>query len=319
MGRTFLACAVLTLLAACNAFGAERAISTSNEPPAGTEMVHPTDGALMVYVPAGTFIMGMNADRAQQLAQQLGYKSYHDIAAEEWFPERKVYVEGFFVDKCEVTQERWRRFVAATDYKSKNEVTSDQMKGALDLYPVVSVTWQDAQKYANWATKALPTEKQWEKAARGTDGRLYPWGNEPLSEDRGVFVDLKTNHPTAVQRVGSKPAGASPYGCMDMAGNVYEWTSEWFEPYPNNPEAGRLTYLGHSFGCLRGGSFYHATHAYCSAKRFGFKEDETYYHVGFRTVWEPPAGYFDSEDFKQARAKVEACKAEIEKMRQAAK
>ncbi len=292
------------------------------EPKAGTEIVHPVDGALMVYVPSGYFIMGMAKAEADKHAKALGYKDYHVIAAEEWFPRRREYASGFFIDKYEVTNARWQRFVKAAKYKSANKrrkYPQAKKPGEYDLYPVVRILWAEAQKYANWARKRLPTEKQWEKAARGTDGRLYPWGNQPLSPELGVFVDLKTKQPTHARMVGSKPEGASPYGCLDMAGNVYEWTCEWFEPYPNNPEAERLlSYTGHQFGCLRGGSFYHGPHSYACAKRFGFKPDETYYHVGFRTVWAPPAGYFKSKAFKKAKAAVRARKAQIARLRKLA-
>jgi formylglycine-generating enzyme required for sulfatase activity len=273
------------------------------EPPAGSAIVHPVDQALMVYVPAGWFIMGMNADEADRLAKRLGYKDYHAIAAEEWFPRRKVWLPGYFIDLHEVTLERWDRFAAATQYAPKLAKTPETTAADKRRYPAVNITWAEAQRYANWARKQLPSEAQWEKAARGDDGRLYPWGNDLPTPERGVFVDLKTNKATAVQPVGSKPAGASPYGCLDMAGNVYEWTADWFEPYPNNPEAERLlSYTGHQNGVLRGGSFYHADHAYCAAKRFGFRPDETYYHVGFRCAWLPPDGWFTTEEYRQARA-----------------
>ena len=314
----------LFALAVFGAFGrpaieaAEAPPASVGEPPPGTEIVHPADGSVMVWVPSGHFIMGMDRQAAQRLASDLGYKDYHVIAAEEWFPRRRVYVEGFFIDRCEVTSEQWARFVKATDYKPAVEGKAPQVRGdtASALLPVAGVTWADAQRYANWAGKALPTEKQWEKAARGTDGRLYPWGNEPLSQERGVLVDLKTGGPTAALPVGSHPKGASPYGCMDMAGNLYEWTSEWMEPYPNNPERERLlSYMGHRFGCLRGGSFYHGPYTYACAKRFGLEPDETYFHVGFRTVWEPPEGYFTSGEFEEARATVAARKGELEALR----
>ena len=101
-----------------------------------------------------------------------------------------------------------------------------------------------------------------------------------------------------------------------MAGNVYEWTSQWHEPYPNAPERQRmLSYMGHQNGCLRGGSFYHARHAYVCAKRFGFRPEETYYHVGFRTVWEPPTDYFSTAAFAEAKAAVAAREAEIAALR----
>lgn len=290
-----------------------------DEPPAGTEIVHPADGSIMVWVPSGWFIMGMDAPEAQQIAARLGYAHYHDIAAEEWFPRRREHLTGYFIDKYEVTHGQWARFAAATGYKAARSgewSPASEQQRTHPLYPVVSVLWAEAQAFANWCGRRLPTEAQWEKAARGTDGRIYPWGNEPPTTNRGVFVDLASNTPTACAMVGSRPAGASPYGCMDMAGNVYEWTSEWFEPYPNNPEAGRLLpYTGHVNGCLRGGSFYHATHAYIAAKRFGFKPDETYFHVGFRTAWTPPEGYFSGEAFARARAAVAGRQAEIESLR----
>jgi formylglycine-generating enzyme required for sulfatase activity len=288
-----------------------------DEPPAGTEIVHPGDGALMVYVPSGWFVMGVNADEADRLARRLGYKDYHAIAAEEWFPRRRVWLPGYFVDKYEVTLGQWERYAAATKYAPKLAKVAETMARDKSLFPAVNITWAEAQHYANWARKQLPGEAQWEKAARGTDGRTYPWGEAPLSAEYGVFVDLKTNKPTAIQRVGSKPAGASPYGCLDMAGNAYEWTADWFEPYPNNPEAERmLSYTGHQNGVLRGGSFYHADHAYGAAKRFGFRPDETYYHVGFRCVWTPPDGWFKSQAFSDAKAAVAPLKADIDRRRQ---
>jgi formylglycine-generating enzyme required for sulfatase activity len=101
-----------------------------------------------------------------------------------------------------------------------------------------------------------------------------------------------------------------------MAGNAYEWTADWFEPYPNNPEVERLLpYTGHRNGVLRGGSFYHADHAYCVAKRFGFQPDETYYHVGFRCAWTPPEGWLQGEAFRTAKAAVPAAKAEFGRLR----
>jgi formylglycine-generating enzyme required for sulfatase activity len=282
--------------------------------------VHPVDGTVMVYVPAGEFVMGMDADDAKKYAASLEYDDYRKIAADEWFPRRRVHVEGFFVDKHEVTNERWAKFTASGVHKRSDKAprTSPQEKtrGEFDLYPVVNVYWDEAQRYANWAGKSLPTEAQWEKAARGTDGRTFPWGGDPPTQERGVFVDMKTNQPTHYRMVGSRPAGASPYGCLDMAGNVYEWTSEWMEPYPNNPSVNAAGPWGHQFGVLRGGSFYHANHAYACAKRMGFKPSETYFHVGFRTVWAPPEGYFESEQFKKDQAGVAAREAELEKKRQ---
>lgn len=315
---------LLLLATGCksNGSGIGKQSASTWTPSAGTMIVHPADGALMVYVPAGEFIMGMDRQEADALAKSMGYANYEKIAAYEWFPRRAEHTQGYFIDVHEVTNERWARFVSDTSHENawraakQPALTADDHENAYALYPVVRVLWGEAQQYANWAGKALPTEKEWEKAARGTDGRVFPWGNEPLSHDLGVLVQLENDKPTHYQMVGSKPAGASPYGCMDMAGNVYEWTSQWHEPYMNNPEAHRMTsYMGHKAGCLRGGSFYHAKHAFISAKRFGLDPTQTYYHIGFRTVWQPPADYFSSDDYVKAKAAVESRQQELEALR----
>jgi formylglycine-generating enzyme required for sulfatase activity len=255
--------------------------------PAGFAIRHPIDGAEMVWVPAGWFRMGLDRATAQRQAESLGYTDYHEIAGEESFPERMVHVQGFYIDRCEVTFARWKRFVDATGWKPTSSPPTwigPELKEAEAQLPIASVTWQAAQEYANWARKQLPTEAMWEKAARGTDGRWYPWGDEPPTRELGVIS--MTDALPGPEPVGSCPKGASPYGCLDMAGNVYEWTSEWKEPYPNNPEV--TGEWGHRFVALRGGSFYHTRHSYRTAKRMGFTADETYFHVGLRTAWYPP-------------------------------
>ena len=321
MNRMF--CAMTSSVLLCSALMAEAEAELprpyADEPAAGTAIVHPIDRAVMVWVPSGYFIMGEDRQGAERLAEILGVDDPDTFAAYEWYPKRREYVAGFFVDKYEVTRQRWDRFLEAADHEpAHSNGPAEKQAGEYALHPAVSITWAEAQKYANWSHKQLPTEKQWEKAARGTDGRFYPWGNEPPTAERGVFP-LREDGKNIFQMVGSRPAGASPYGCMDMSGNVYEWTSEWMEPYPNNPEADRMfSYTGHQYGMLRGGSFYHAMHAVGCAKRFGFEADETYYHVGFRTVWTPPADYFSSDAYKQARKAVAEREAEIRKMREKA-
>ena len=255
----------------------------------------------MVWVPAGEFIMGLDAKDARAQAAQLGYADYREFAAQESFPARRVWVTGFFIDKTEVTIERWKRFVDATAWKPGEGEPVTTWNGAplapeVARLPIASVTWRAAQQYANWAAKQLPDEAMWEKAARGTDGRWYPWGNQKPDATRGALsLDRALSGP---QPVGSFPLGASPYGCLDMAGNVYEWTSDWLEPYPNAPPETRdeAGVWGHRFAVARGGSFYHTRHTYRAAKRMGFAPDETYFHVGFRTVWVPPAD-FDARRF----------------------
>lgn len=285
-------------------------------PPAGTEIVHPVDGALMVYVPAGEFIMGLNRKEADTIAKQLGFPNADTLWMWECLPKRREYVAGFFIDKYEVTVHRWVKFLhALPKFKmTGNESARYYSDPRGQALPVASVTWAEAQRYANWAGKQLPSEKQWAKAARGTDGRFYPWGNQ-FFPDRGQFAADKKggwDHRRIYTRVGKFPAGASPYGVMDMIGNQYEWTREWMEPYPNNPDRGKMrAYTGHRNACLRGGSWYHGKASLYAAKRFGLGENITYYHVGLRTVWVPPKGYFSSPEYKEAVKKVNACKKEL--------
>jgi len=317
--RLSLIIALLLTLAAA-ALCAELPAPYANEPAPGTEIVSPTDGAIMVWVPSGYFTMGMDKDRADKILKALGYKGgWEEAWAWEWAPEHRVYVPGFFIDKYEVTWEKWRKFVAANPKAQIGcKLPEEKVENEYALYPATTVYWADAAKYANWAGKSLPYEAQWEKAARGTDGRTFPWGEELPTPEHGKFVDLQTRKEslTLCAMVGSFPKGASPYGCLDMAGNVMEWTCEFAEPYQNNPYREKMTpYMGHTNGCLRGGSFYFGPAAYIAAKRFGFEPDIAYYHVGFRTVWTPPEDYFTTKAYEDDKANVPAAKTEMEKLR----
>lgn len=272
------------------------------EPAGGTKIRHPQDGSIMVWVPSGPFVMGLDEKDADTIARHLGFRSGNDLWAWDSYPKRKVDVAGFFIDRTETTVERWQRFVKATGHRTKHKETTRHFGDpqSQDL-PAGEITWDEAKAYARWAGRRLPTDAEWEKAARGTDGRLYPWGNDPPTEDHGHFGGKK-ERPALYKKVGSYPKGASPYGALDMVGNQYEWTSEWVEPYPGNPLADKMKdYAGKKNGCLRGGSWYHGWISFYAAKRFGLLPDETYYHVGFRTVWTPPKGYFESEEFRAAK------------------
>ena len=156
------------------------------------------DGAEVVLVPAGEFTAGS------------------DRASREVLPVRRVFLPGFLMDRTEVTVGQFRRFCA----EARREVPP-QPAGSTDLHPVVAVTFGDAEAYARWAGRRLPTEEEWEKAARGVDGRRFPWGNADDRLHRNG-LDSREDHG-GLDPVGSHPGGASPFGCLDMAGNVWEW------------------------------------------------------------------------------------------------
>lgn len=176
---------------------------------------HEADPVPMVMIPAGEFLMGSPEGKGR---------------ADER-PQRAVYLDAFVIDQVEVTNERYMAFVKATGHRTPpNPYGTGPLVSlaGIEHLPVVQTTWYDAKAYCTWAKKRLPTEAEWEKAARGTDGRLYPWGNQPPTATRANFdrewEDEKTLHP-----VGSLPGGDSPYGVKDMAGNAREWVSDWYD------------------------------------------------------------------------------------------
>lgn len=250
----------------------------------------PTPGQTgMVLVPAGTFTMGSNDDHIQQAADwcNCGTNQFQD----ELYM-HDVYVSAFYVDKYEVTNRQFSTFVQDTGY-----VTDAEKKPELNTWrtayapgkedhPVVWMSWNDASAYCRWAGKRLPTEAEWEKAARGDDARIWPWGNnwdnQRLNMSEG---GRKTTTP-----VGTFPRGASPYGILDMAGNVWEWVGDWYGPTyyqgganrdsnPTGPESGQDR-------VLRGGGFNNGIYDVRTANR----------HKG------GPSGYAQDHGFRCARA-----------------
>ena len=168
-----------------------------------------------------------------------------DDAGTRYRSTEKVYVEAFYIDKTEVTNQAYKEFLDATGYKPKwpknflKHWKNGSFPKKLANHPVVWVSIEDARAYAKWAGKRLPTEVEWQKAAQGTDGRTWPWGN--IYDPNQANVDSKGTKP-----VGSYPEGASPYGVLDVVGNVWEMTDSFqSDGY-------------HYFSWLRGGSFYFA-------------------------------------------------------------
>jgi len=186
----------------------------------------------MVYIPEGEFIMGSNEGFAEER------------------PAHIVYLKGFYIDRYEVTNAQYERFCRATGNPVPPHWKNDTCRPEEKNYPVVNVSYYDALAYARWAGKRLPTEEEWEKAGRGCDGRIYPWGNEWQANSANVSYWFGFGFP---RPVGSYPAGASPYGVEDLAGNVREWTGSYFLPYAGN--SGFNPAYGKELIVIRGGSF----------------------------------------------------------------
>lgn len=207
----------------------------------------------MIRIPAGAFIIGDN-----------GRPTAEGAGDPDEMPEHKVYLGSFFIDKFEVTNAQYKSFVDATSHRAPNhwKTPSSGTAGSRVTYPpgkanhpVVYVDWFDANAYCHWAGKRLPTEEEWEKAARGTDGRNFPWGSrfDPKKANTPQYW-LSLDKEGDTLPVGSFENGKSPYGLYDMAGNVYEWTANWYKPYPHNPAPN--AHYGEKNKIVRGGSWY---------------------------------------------------------------
>ncbi|MBM4133288.1 MAG: formylglycine-generating enzyme family protein [Nitrospira sp.] len=200
----------MTVIIAIACAGAQSPVIAAS--PASKEL----DSVPMVTIPAGEFLMGNPEGKGR---------------ADEW-PQRSVYLDAFAIDQVEVTNERYMAFVTTTGHRNPPNPYATgplfSVKG-IEQLPVVQTTWYDAKAYCAWAKKRLPTEAEWEKAARGTDGRVFPWGNEPATSKRANF-DREWEEEKTLYPVGSLPGGDSPYGVKDMAGNAREWVSDWYDP-----------------------------------------------------------------------------------------
>ena len=221
--------------------------------------------AAMIVIPAGEFTMG----------SEKGVER----------PPHTVFVDTFEMDQFEVTNQDFEKFVAQTGYVTDAEKPSETSWRAYAAgkpnHPVVKVSWNDATAFCHWAAKRLPTEAEWEKAARGTDQRIYPWGNNwDVSK-----VNAKESGYRETTVVGSFPAGASPYGVLDMAGNVAEWTSDWFQPYPGYPGGdNEAQYFGEKYRVIRGGGWFSDQNQVRTTERSASSTTLANDDVGFRCV-----------------------------------
>jgi formylglycine-generating enzyme required for sulfatase activity len=199
----------------------------------------------MIHIPAGVFLMGRSVERT----------STEGRGNDDETPEHQVYVPGFYMDKYETTNIQYKAFLDASGIKPPRNWRGGNIPPGKDHHPVNYVSWFEANDYCHWVGKRLPTEAEWEKGARGTKGLHFPWGN--------TFDPMKANTPQhwlALDKkgdtmpVGSFENGKSPFGLYDMAGNLYEWTSSWYKPYPHNNKPN--AHYGYKNKIVRGGSWY---------------------------------------------------------------
>ena len=238
----------------------------------GSTMVSEKDGMEMVYVPAGEFLMG----------------SPEGEGDEDEHPQHKVYLDAYWIDKTEVTKRMFSMFLRETNPNVKIDESD------LD-YPAIIVNWQDAAAYCRWAGKRLPTEAEWEKAAGGLDHSIYPWGNRFVGTKLN-YCDINCTQSWADTEyddgfvfsapVGSYPEGQSDYRALDMAGNVFEWVSDWYDEdyYSVSPLKNPLGPDNGTMKVVRGGSWYDNRDYQLTSRRSFFNPIGIGYNIGFRCV-----------------------------------
>jgi formylglycine-generating enzyme required for sulfatase activity len=232
----------------------------------GSTQVSDKDGMTLLYVPAGNFILGSGNDSSNE-------------------KEHGVYLDAFWIDQTEVTNEMYSRCVVAGICQVPSPTkshTRDRYYGysAFDNYPVVNVLWEDAAAYCQWAGRALPTEAQWEKAARGEDGRTYPWGS--LAPD-ATRLNYHQNVGDTTE-VGKYVSGASPYGALDMSGNVWEWVADWYAEkyYASSPARNPTGPTSGDYHVIRGGSWIVGSSFARVSIRLWSVPNPKYGYLGFR-------------------------------------
>jgi formylglycine-generating enzyme required for sulfatase activity len=229
----------------------------------------------MVFVPAGEFLMGSTDDDLVKIAEV------------DEFPQRRVFVDDFYIDVHEVTNAQYKVFLDSTGVEAPPKWLHGNYGVGEDGFPVISITWDEAVAYAEWIGKRLPTEAEWEKAARGTDGRAYPWGS---SFDRAL-----ANNGERLMPILSFPRGVSPYGCFDMAGNAAEWVDAWYEAYPRGENdvvppgvPDRNPGFSKERRVYRGGSWNSFAKYLRCANREQTSPGKRWVYVGFRCAMDPP-------------------------------
>jgi formylglycine-generating enzyme required for sulfatase activity len=255
----------------------------------GSTKVREKDGMEMVYVPGGTFQMGSTDAEIDAALKQCEQDKGSGNCDRGWFeresPRHSVTLDGFWIDEAEVTNEQFARCVADDICSAPSELSSythDSYYGnsQYDDYPVIYVDWDDARSYCEWVGGRLPTEAEWEYAARGPDGTVYPWGNDPPND---TLLNYNQNVGDT-REVGSYPDGASWVGALDMAGNVWEWVADWWRDYPSTAQTNPTGLETGDVKVLRGGSWRNYPYVMRSASRDRDYPVNRDINFGFRCV-----------------------------------
>ena len=255
----------------------------------------------MVMIPAGEFVMGSDKKK-----DRLAYRSE--------IPQRVVYLDAFLIGKFEVTALEYLKFVLATDRSPQLDWRYDggNFQDTMAHHPIMHVSWYDADAYCKWAGKRLPTEAEWEKAARGIDGRLFPWGQEYAGPTRANFGRTGLSGPVRdrperlllyppIISVDRYENAVSPYGLYQTIGNVSEWVSDWYDQdyyktapdrNPKGPETG-------SQKAFRGGGWMDSTTTMRAAMRNGTDPKTRINWMGFRCAQDVKEGLASPVAFKE--------------------
>lgn len=247
----------------------------------------------MIRIPAGKFLMGSTPEQVKQAIK--------DGADKDWIqsemPQHMVELSEYSIGKYPITNREYQAFVREARYNPPGGWDGDQFPSEKGSHPVVRISWNDANAYCKWLNEKsgkqyrLPTESEWEKAARSDDGRIFPWGND-LKLNRANTKEANAIDDTS--EVGKfSPQGDSPYGCADMAGNVWEWCNDWFDKneyknridnLPKNPQSQQVG----RFRVVRGGSFnYSIQSTRCAHRAWLQPSENSINHVGFRIAYSP--------------------------------
>ncbi len=235
------------------------------------------DGAPLVLIPAGAFPMGVPPG--------------HRDGGRDEYPNHEVFLDDFYIDTYEVTNGRYLEFIRATGHrKPQHPKNPDRtlwqgglMPETIADRPVINVDWYDAAAYCAWAGRRLPTEAEWEKAAKGTGDRRFPWGNVEPTDKHLNFLQRWIGEKTLMP-VGSYEAGKSPYGVYDVAGNVFEWTADWYDSsyYKKSPAKNPTGPKTGSRKVLRGSGWQSETPTVRIFTRFGSDPNNRDESTGFR-------------------------------------